>query len=393
MKSSPKQRFNNWSQEIPLAVAQLSHQKVRLAVALAGIGFANILIFMQLGFLALLFDGVTRVHENLQGDLFLISSRAKFLGDKPFSRRHLYQADAVNGVESARPFYYGEVSWRNPQDKKLTSVSVIAFNPVQPVLDMPEINQQIEQIKLPDTVLFDNKSQSMLGPIAESFTKPGSVKTEAGDRQIRVGGIFSLGSTLFRSGHIVTSDWNYLRLSGKNSIDDIHLGVLTLNSNADLLSVQKTVQAAVPDEVKVMTRQELIALEEAQWAQEPAGVIFNFGAVMGFIVGIVVVYQVLYSDVNDHLKEYATLKAMGYSGKQLLLVLFQEGMILAVLGFLPGCGLSVGMYALLGNLTRIPIAMRPDVALQVLILTITMCMISAAIASRKLQSADPADVF
>jgi putative ABC transport system permease protein len=107
----------------------------------------------------------------------------------------------------------------------------------------------------------------------------------------------------------------------------------------------------------------------------------------------VIVYQVLYSDVNDHLAEYATLKAIGYSGMQLLAVVFTEAIILAVLGFIPGFSCAIGMYMLMGNLTQIPIAMRADVALQVFILTVLMCMISAAIAARKLQSADPADVF
>ena len=114
---------------------------------------------------------------------------------------------------------------------------------------------------------------------------------------------------------------------------------------------------------------------------------------MGFIVGVVVVNQVLYSDVNDHLAEYATLKAMGYGDQKLLMVVFQEGVLLAVLGFIPGFGVSIGMYGLLGNLTRIPVAMTLGVAVQVLTATLCMCLISAAVSIRKLQSADPADVF
>jgi putative ABC transport system permease protein len=149
----------------------------------------------------------------------------------------------------------------------------------------------------------------------------------------------------------------------------------------------------MPQEVKVLTSEQLIALEEAYWSKDPAGVVFNFGTIMGFIVGVVMVYQVLYSDINDHLAEYATLKAIGYSHKQLLFVIFQEAIILGILGFLPGYGLSVGMYTLISNLIRIPIPMRATIALQVFVLTLLMCVISGAIASRKLQSADPADIF
>lgn len=388
-----KKLLSELHQEIPLSVAQLTHQKVRLLVALSGIGFANILIFMQLGFSALLFDGVTRVHDHLQGDLFLVSTRSKFLGDNAFSKRHLFQAAAVVGVRSTSPFYYSQAPWVNPETKDISSVAVIAFNPVQPVMDLPEVNQKLEQIQLPDTVLFDSKSQATLGAVAESFVQGKTITTELSGRRVRVGGIFTLGSSLFKNGHVVTSDWNYLRLFGLDSFDEIHVGVITLQKSANISTVMTNIQASLPKDVKVMTRQDFVESEKAYWSQDPAGVIFNFGTVMGFIVGVVIVYQVLYSDVNDHLAEYATLKAMGYSGIQLLNVVFQEAIILAVLGFIPGFTCSIGMYALLGNLTRIPIVMRADVAAQVFILTVLMCLISAAIAARKLQSADPADVF
>jgi putative ABC transport system permease protein len=389
-----KNFLSELKQEIPLSVAQLSHQKVRLLVALSGIGFANILIFMQLGFSAILFDGVTRVHEHLQGDLFLISTRSKFLGDKAFSRRHLYQAAAVKGVASASPVYYSFASWVNPWTKEITSnLAVVAFNPAQPVFDLPEVNQQLDKIQLPDTVLFDSKSQANLGSVAESIAKGEKITTEISGRRIKVDGTFALGSSLFKAGHVITSDWNYLRLYGKDSVDEIQLGVITLQPGADTQTVLKTIQASIPKDIKVLTHEDLVEAEKTFWSQDPAGVIFGFGTLMGFIVGIVIVYQVLYTDVSDHLPEYATLKAMGYSGMQLLIVVFQEAIILAVLGFVPGCGLSVGMYGLLSALTKIPIAMRPDVALQVFILTLLMCIISAAIATKKLQSADPADVF
>lgn len=390
---SVKKLLGELSQEIPLSIAQLTHQKVRLLVALSGIGFANILIFMQLGFSAILFDGVTRVHEHLRGDLFLVSSRSKFLGDKAFSKRHLYQAAAVDSVASASPLYYSQSAWINPENKEFADVAVIAFNPAQPVMDLPEVNQHLDQIKLPDTVLFDDKSQASLGPVVEWFAQGKPIATEMSGRRIKVGGIFSLGSSLFKSGHVVTSDWNYLRLFGKDTLDEIHVGVLTLKPGADPQTVVRSIQTSLPKDVKVMTHQEFVKSEIAYWSQDPAGVIFSFGTVMGFIVGVVIVYQVLYSDVNDHLAEYATLKAIGYSGMQLLIVIFQEAMILAVLGFIPGYTLSIGMYMLLGNLTRIPLNMRFDVALQVFILTVVMCLISGAIAARKLQSADPADVF
>jgi putative ABC transport system permease protein len=390
-----KALLHRWRHEPPLGWAQLSHQKVRLLVALSGIAFADILIFMQLGFKNLLYDGSTLVHRNLQGDLVLISNRADFLGDgQTFSRRYLYQAAAVEGVESVSPLYYSWATWVNPWDKEVTEVAVIAFDPVRPVLDLPEVNQQQEAIRLANIVLFDRQSQPTTGPVAQSFAQGEAVTTEVSGNRVKVGGIFTLGSSFFLKGHLITSDWNYIRLFGADSLDGIAVGVLTVEPESAPQTVLARLRARLPKEVQVMTRQDYVDYEITFWSsQHPAGTIFNFGAIMGFIVGVVVVNQVLYSDVNDHLPEYATLKAMGYSDRRLLMVVFQEGILLAILGFIPGFGFSVGMYGLLGSLTRIPLAMKLEVAVQVFTVTLLMCLISAAIAMRKLRSADPADVF
>jgi putative ABC transport system permease protein len=114
---------------------------------------------------------------------------------------------------------------------------------------------------------------------------------------------------------------------------------------------------------------------------------------MAFVVGVVIVYQVLSTDVNAHLKEYATFKAMGYSNSYLLGVVFEEAIILACLGFIPGFLLPNILYVLAANATALPISMTFSRAILVSSLTVVMCMLSGAIATRKLQSADPADMF
>ncbi len=383
------------TKEPPLGWAQLSHQKIRMIVAVSGIAFADILIFMQLGFYTSLFGGITRIHEHLNGDLFLVSARAKTLIDgQNFSHRHLYQAAAVDGIAAADPFYYSNAGWINPWEKKVTNVAILAFDPAHPVFDLPEVNQQLEQIKLPDKVLVDRLARPDLGPIAETIEQGKPITTEILKRRISVSGMFTLGTTLWVEGYLITSDWNYLRLYGRDSIDNVTVGVLQVEPGAELETVKQKLRASLPDDVAVMTHQEFIKAEKDFWAENhPAGTIFNFGVAMGFVVGVVIVYQVLFADVNDHLAEYATLKAMGYPDKSLLIVVFQEAIILAVLGFIPGFGVSIGMYGLLEALTKMPLAMESTVALRVFFLTVTMCLASGAIAIRKLQSADPAEVF
>lgn len=389
-----KTLLRKFNKEPPLGWTQLWHQKVRLLVALIAIASADIMIFTMQGFRISMFGGATNLHKQLRGDLFIVSNRSEFLGDgQTFDRRHLYQAEAIDGVASADPLYFSFGNWINPWNQKISSVGIIAFDPVRSVVGLPEIDKQLEQIKLPNTVLFDSLSLPKLGSVPESFERGKTVTTEISGTRVRVGGIFTMGSTIFIDGHLVTSDWNYLRLFGSDSIENLSVGILTLQPGVDIETVKSKVRAYLPQDVDVMTHREYIKAEEDYWAEVPGGILFNFGVVMGFFTGVVIVYEVLHADVNDHLAEYATLKAMGYSDRNLLMVVFQEGVILGVLGFIPGFIGSAGIYALLGYLTRIPIPMRFGVVSQVFILTVLMCLVSAAIAMRKLQSADPADVF
>ncbi|MBE9157364.1 FtsX-like permease family protein [Nodosilinea sp. LEGE 06152] len=380
-------------QEKPLAWSQLSHQRVRLLVALSGISFANILIFMQLGFRSAMFSGTTNVPASLDGDVFLINETSQFLGNETFDKPQIYRAAAVPGVATARPFYYNTASWVNPDNRKTTSVTVIAMNPAQPVMAVPAINDQLALVEQSDRMLFDTKSLPSLGPIAQTFTAGQDTPIEVQGRKMRVNGTFALGSNIFKRGHIVISDVNYLRLFGAEQANQLHAGVIKLAPGADLQTVIAELERTLPEEISALSHAELIELEERYWAKEPAGIIFDFGTIMGFVVGVVIVYQVLYSDVNDHLSEYATLKAIGYSDGQLLLVVFQEATILAVLGFMPGILCSLGLYSLLSNLTGVAVLMRLGVGLQVFSMTLVMGVLSAAIAVRKLRSADPADVF
>jgi putative ABC transport system permease protein len=398
--------------EPPLAWSQLSHQKVRLLVAITGVCFANILMFTQLGLLAMLTQGTTKLHESLGGDLIVISAFAQSLQFRiNFPRAYLFQAASVDGVVSANPVYIGRANWVNPtqleqQDtsgkKKAprqrglfgNEVRIIAVNPAQPgILNIPSVNQQLDKITSADSVLYDQLSQSSLGDIPELFIKNSEVRTLMDNHRTYVVGLFSMGSTLFEKGNVVMSDWNYALRYGANNLNQARIGVISLEKGAHIKTVQAKLRAILPSDVVVLTKEELVQRELQYQATEVNGVVLRFGTIVGFLVGVIIIYQVLYTDISEHLSEYATLKAMGYPDRSLLLVVLQEGVILGVLGFIPGFIASIGIYQLLVVLTRIPLAMQTSVAIQVFILTILMCSISGAVATNKLRSADPADIF
>lgn len=381
--------------KIPLAWLQLTREKIRLLVAVAGITFADTLMFMQLGFQDALFESATRMHKNLTGDLVLISPKSEaVMAMQTFSWRRLYQTLAVPGVESVNPLYMGLINWKNPETKRDRQILVLGFDPKKSVFAMPEVEASIPKIKLPNVVIFDRSARPEFGPVAPQIEAGKTVTTEVGGRRVYVKGLFSLGASFAADGNIITSDLNFLRIFNRRKKGEIDAGIIYLQPGADREKVLADIKALLPDDVKVLTMEGFIDFEKTYWRESTAiGFIFGLGVAMGFIVGIVIVYQIIYTDVADHLSEYATLKAMGYKNSYFYLVVFQEAFFLAILGYLPGVPIVMVLYNLTKNATMLPIAMTASRALNVLILTVVMCFISGSIAVRKLQEADPADIF
>jgi putative ABC transport system permease protein len=388
--------IQNLMRKTPLAWLQLTQHKGRFAVAISGVAFADLLMLMQLGFQGALFDSAVILHSKLTADIFIISPQALNIGAmSTFPRRRLYQAMDITGVASAEPMYVSLVNWKNPQTREKKSLLIVGFNPNQPIFNLPEVNNQLSKIKQSDTLLFDRKTIGTYDKVVESISAGKPVTTEIERRTISVNGLFSIGSSFSADGHLMTSEDNYLRLFTRQSQSNINVGLITLKPGYDPSQVAEQLKLYLPKEgIKVLTKAEYIAFEQGYWQQQtPIGAIFNLGAIMGFIVGVIIVYQVLSTDVNAHLKEYATFKAMGYSNTYLLGIVFEEALILAIVGFIPGLIVSIGLYSFVGGVTNLPIAMTIIRATQVLIGTVIMCMLSGAVATSKVQAADPADMF
>lgn len=379
---------------IPLSWLQISHSKIRLLIALAGIGFADILMFLQLGFRAALFESAITLHKRIEGDIFLMSSQSTALiGLDRFSQRRMYQALAVEGVESMSPIYINFALWKNPIDKNTRGIMVIGIDPSNQVLNLPNFEENKEILKLEDYVLFDKKSRSEFGPIAQLYAENKVVKTEVGEQQVTVGGLFELGASFGADGNIITSERNFLRIAGGEK-GLFEIGVLKVSDDANLDAVLTKVRQILPDDVKVFSKEEFMDYEKSYWQNSTAiGFIFTLGTAIGLVVGIVIVYQILYTDVSDHLPEYATLKAMGYRDRYFLSLVFQEALILAILGFIPSAGIATVLYQLTLQATGLPIVMTVTRLGTVFVLTVVMCTFSGAIAVRRLEKADPADIF
>ena len=198
------------------------------------------------------------------------------------------------------------------------------------------------------------------------------VAVEVNNRQVQVAGLFALGTSFGIDGSVLTSETNFLRIFPNRQRGLIELGLVRRRGRARIRCACATRSARrCPHDVLVLTRAEFIAKERAYWdASTPIGYVFAFGVAVGLVVGGIIVYQILFADVSDHLAEYATLKAMGYSNAYLSGVVIQQAVILAVLGFLPGLAICLLLYRISSQATRLPLEMTWPRGLGVLGLTV-----------------------
>ena len=381
--------------KLPLGWLQLRHKPLRLLVALSGIAFAVLLILMQLGFRAALFESAVRIHERFDYDIALFSTDSVFIvRPQTFSVRRLYQAQSLDEVSSIAPVYIAPAIWKNPWSNNRRSINAIGIDPEDDLLDAPGFSEGRLKVIRQDAVLFDSRSRPEFGPVGAAIEESGRLTTEVNDREVDVVGTFTMGTSFGIDGLIITSDDNWLRLFPGHARNDIHLGLVNLVDGADAVSVRDGLREYLPDDVLVMTKQDFVERESAYWdSATPIGYVFFFGAIMGFVVGAIIVYQILFADVSEHLNEYATLRAIGYKNRFVVGIVLQQAVILAMLGFVPGVAVASWLDGSAAAATSLPIYLTMERAVTVLLMTLTMCSISAFLAVRKLRRLDPADVF
>ena len=380
---------------IPLSWLLLTRQPVRLLVALAGISFAGILMFMQLGFRDGLFDASVTAHRLFDADVVLISPRsASSVSMEAFPRRRLVQTLADPDVDGVTPVHWGLMLWRNPETRRNRSILALGFNPDDPFFVDPSLAEKTDALKQKGRILFDQLSRPEFGPIADWYRDGRVVETEISGNRVRVAGLVSLGTSFGADGNLLTSTETFLDLMPQKPPGAIEVGLLRLKPGADPEQVVSRLRQRLPKDVSVLTKQGFIDFEQNYWKSSTSiGFIFTLGAAMGFVVGCVIVYQVLYTDVSDHLPEYATLMAMGYRLSHLLGVVVREGFYLAAMGYVPAYMAGQGLYWFVRDATKLPVGMDLSRALTVLVMILVMCMLSSFLAMRRLIDADPAEIF
>lgn len=381
---------------LPIGWLQLVHNKSRLAAAISGIAFANLLVFFQLGFLGALGTSVMLPYGVMQADLILSAPASRQLSDDDtIPAQRVYDALEVPGVADATGVFVGTVPMQLPGEREmvLTVFGIDPFN-VGTFWDT-DVAEGAAALELADTALLDAGTR-MFNPAILAAIEAGQRPTfEANSRTIALADTFRIGAGFESDGYLIVSDQTFLRLFPNRAAGAPNHVFVRTAPGADVLAVADTLAASVPsDRLKIQTRTGAADAERRfQTVERPVGVIFGFGAVMGVIVGLVIVYQVLSTDVADHLREYATFKAIGYRFRFFLGIITEEALILAVAGFIPGSIVSTLIYGLLAGTTGLQLEMTQERLIMVFFGTVAMCILSGALAARRLSSADPADLF
>lgn len=381
--------------QAPIAWSQLSHGRMKLFLAIAGVLFADVLMWMQLGFLDAMFESATFIPERVSADLVMIHPQSQALFRMTqFSQRALHRVPAHPLVDTIQAGYVGICDWRNPWTQRDRQIFVYGFEPFRVPMDVKGLAEGWEALRLPDVCLFDRKSRIEFGDVPAALAEGKVVAAELNRRKIHVTGLVEIGASFAVDGNLVTTDTNFLRTFPERKSGWIDFGLIRLKPGSDHLLVQKQLQQRLGREVNVLTRKQFVEFEKAYWQKNaPIGFIFTMGTAIGFLVGFVVVYQILHTDVANHLPQYATLKAIGFTDGFLWRIVLQESIILAILGYVPSLLFAFGMYKVAADATHLPLRLTLFRSVIILVLTITMCFFSGTVAVRKLRSADPADVL
>ncbi len=382
------------STRVPLAFLQLRQHPRRLFIAVAGIAMSTLGILCQMGFEDSLFRSATRLFQELDADVVLISPQYQFMVlPAPFTERRLYQALSVEGVKSTAALRLGIAPFRNPVTHVDRNVYIVGIPTNARVFANQDWQHALRALDQPDELLFDARSRPEFGPIPALF-RHGEVRSEIAHRAVRIVGLFDMGASFSADGTAVATEEGFARLFPGRASSLIDIGLIQLEPGVRAAELIERLRAALPADVLVMTHDELNQREQAYWrGTTPAGFIFKTVLIISLIVGCVSVYQILSSDVAENLRQYSTLKALGYSDRYFVRLTFEKAWLLTSMAYPVGFLLAGIVYLSATYLTLVPLVMTTTRVIGVYVLILAAASFAGFVAMNRLRQADPTELF
>ncbi|MCF8063545.1 MAG: FtsX-like permease family protein [Deltaproteobacteria bacterium] len=373
---------------IPIARKNVFQNKKRAAAAVSGIAFSVLLVFMQLGFLQGARTAAGALFDRFNYDLGIVSERYKFMGAPDrFDKMRLTQAQVLPEIESWVNLNISNGWWKDPDTELTSELMVFGITLDQGFIRDPEIRSGVEKIQKNNTVLVDVYSHPGYGDLTVGR------EVEVNEKTVTITGQFKLGVSLFSDGCVIMSNDNFFRLT---RIDPrkLNYGFLRVREGADPEAVKEKLKRILPDDVLVFTREEMINQEQDYFISvKPVGVIFQTGVVVAFIVGVVILFQVLNTDISNRLNEFATLKAMGFNSGFIYGIGVKQALMYALMSYFPALGLAYVVFHVVHALSKMPMDLTPGMALFVFSMSLIMCIISCILGLQKVRRTDPAELY
>jgi putative ABC transport system permease protein len=375
--------------KVPLAWRILTYDKRRTALALIGIFMAILLVFVELGFFYAVPRGGLLLYDNMRFDLLLVSDQYEYQAQPgTFAINRLDRVRASPDVLQVAPIYFGFAKWKGGEGGVWPDVFVIGFDPASHVFVPDSINNQTSVLDRADTVLVDSATRPMFGPL-----DTGRV-VEIGNRNVTIGGQYVLGTGFMGLGVILASTGNFARLFPGRPLEIVNLGAIALKPGVDPDAAAGDLRKLTGAGTHIFTRAELAAHETAYWTTRTSvGIIFGSGLLISFVVGIMIVYQIVSTQVSRQLPQFATLKAIGYPDRTLVATVGAMSLLIVVAGFVPALAAALGLYSIIREKTLLPVTMSETRIVAVFLAALVMASISALLSVGSLRRAAPADVF
>jgi putative ABC transport system permease protein len=369
-----------------LAFRNLFHDRIRLAVTLIGILFSIVLVAVQLGLYLGARNLILSMIDRADGDLWVMAYGTKnFEEAQPISVREKFAALSTPGVAKATPLIASFTEWRKPTGGSTIVVLIGADHEDGGLSPWNVIEGDVTGLGARDAVIVEKSYLSDLGITGAGDT------AQIGAARVRITGLTE-GIRSFTVTPYVFSTLNRARTLLDMPADKITYVLVKLEPGADAKAVQSEIRKSVPDS-EVLTKAEFRTRSLNHWLfATGAGVALIGGAILGLIVGTVIVAQTLYSSTKDHLNEFATLRALGSSSGYIHKVILAQAALSAVLGYALGMTIAMAI-VYFSERTALPIVMTPALAALLLGLTLGMCAVSAISAIGKVMRIDPAMVF
>ncbi|MGP9788760.1 FtsX-like permease family protein, partial [Roseinatronobacter sp. NSM] len=366
----------------------------RFMAALSGVAFANVLVFVQLGIMNSMATATLRPYAFFNADIMISAGDANALAvGGNVARQWMLQAFADPDVIAGTGLFIANTPLK--RDDTEISLTTFGVDPAQPDFIAPQNAGDIALLQVRDVAILDRLARGIPKDEAAAIRPQTPLSFETQGRTLAALATFAGGGGFGGVGYMFVSDQTFLSLfASRSSTAPDHI-LLRLRPGADVAVVAARLRGLISDNT-LRIRSDADAAQEDlryQQTQRPAGVIFGFGVLIGVLVGLVIVYQVLSADVADHLREYATCKAMGYGPRFFLGIVVEEALVLGGLGFLPGLVVGTAILTLMAKVTTLPLVMTPSMAVAVFVGTVVFSVLSGVIATRRLAAADPADLF